>query len=342
MADNTKIEWAEATWNPIVGCSKTSEGCAHCYAERMAHRLGSNPTMKGRYAGLTDDKGNWTGEVRLIEEALDKPFSWKKPRRIFVGSMTDLFHKNVPDEWIYFVLAVVALNPRHTFMVLTKRAERMQHFMATNQRDLRERIEDAAMQLYGEEAWASAGNSMMGALAPGFNVGWPMRNLWLGVTAENQARLEERAPLLVTTPAAVRFVSYEPALGPVDLGPWLGVTQFADDAPWSFETGADLDWVICGGETGPGARPMHPNWSRNLRDQCAAAGVPYFFKQWGEWAPLEGSGAGTPTPIRCWQGGEWQNGLTTERTAHMVRVGKAKAGHLLDGREHLEFPEVRA
>lgn len=362
MADNTRIEWTDSTWNPIVGCSRASEGCQHCYAERMAHRLGSNPTMQGRYAGLTDARGAWTGEARFIREALEQPFHWKRPRRIFVGSMTDLFHDSVPDEWIYSVLAVVALNPRHTFMVLTKRAARMRHFMATNQKSLRKRIEDTAMEHFGEEAWAFAANSMIGALKPALNVGWPMRNLWLGVTAENQARADERIPLLLETPAAVRFVSIEPMLGPVDLERYIEVGLMKGKYP-KYKLLPTLGWVIAGGETGPGARPMHPDWARSLRDQCAAAGVPFFFKSWGEWRP-----ASTRQEAADIQGKHWtfarrdpedkrpnMGGCyhVPDQLAACVgkpetygwqwptaKVGKAKAGHLIDGREHLEFPEA--
>ena len=281
MGDNTAIEWAEATWNPIAGCTVVSPGCTNCYAMKTAagleRRFGSV-----KYAGLTRVvNGNvvWTGELRLVEAALGQPLRWRRPRRIFVNSMSDLFHENLPDAAIDRVVGVMARAPQHRFMALTKRADRMRRYF------------DAAATRE------------------------PLANLWLGVSVEDQARAEERIPQLLATPAALRFLSCEPLLGPLDLRAGLGA-PIAGGA-------AGVDWVIAGGESGPGARPMHADWARALRDQCRDAGVPFFFKQWGAWAP-EPDAAG---------------GFAAGRTVRAERpVGKKRAGRLLDGRSWDELP----
>ncbi len=299
----------------MVGCSKISPACDHCYAERMAFRLAHNPKAPIAYRVVTD-AGTWNGQTALVESVLATPLRWRKPCRVFVGSMTDLFHPTVPDEWLDRVFAVMALTPHITYQVLTKRPERMRRYMEGCQR----------------------GASDIGGEFP-----WP--NLWLGVTAENQARAEERIPVLLDTPAAVRFVSVEPMLGAVDLREYIkGERWFTSDSPmyrW-------LDWVICGGESGPGARPMHPEWARGLRDQCQEAGVPFFFKQWGEWGglpyrlmaekcvavTLDGQ---TYSPDAAAFNGE----SLPDGAVIRCRVGKKAAGRLLDGREWNEFPGVR-
>ena len=238
----TKIEWTDETWNPITGCKKVSDGCKNCYAERMAKRLA------GRYGYPADDPFKPT----LHEDKLDVPLKWKKPRRIFVCSMGDLFHEDVHRETILRVWKTMAESPQHTFQVLTKRPERMMYIL---------------------EQW----------MHPALRLSlvdhtWPLPNVWLGVTAENQETADQRIPILLNTPAAVRFVSCEPLLGPVDLHPgWL--------LPISPTT-SKLNQVIVGGESGPGARPMNPDWARSIRDQCKAAGVPFFMKQMSRKAPI--------------------------------------------------------
>ncbi len=235
MADHSKIEWTEATWNPVRGCAVVSPGCTNCYAMRQAHRF-SAPGKA--YAGLTKlTKGGpvWTGEVRTVPELLDAPLHWKTPRRIFVNSMSDLFHEDVPDKFIDWVFTTIkrcdVAGRGHIFQILTKRAERMQRFL----------------------------------------VGVPMmRNVWLGVSVEDQRRADERIPMLMGVPAAVRWISAEPLLGPIELS--------RIDSP-SLQS--RLDWVVVGGESGPGARPFDIAWARALRDQCRAAGVPFFLKQLG-------------------------------------------------------------
>lgn len=219
----TKIEWADARWNPVTGCSRVSEGCRNCYAERMAKRLA------GRCEYPADDPFSVTFHPGRLHE----PTRWRKPRRVFVCSMADLFHDDVDVAWLHGVFDVISACAQHTFMVLTKRPERMFNFFA-------------------------------GTSGAGLNVE-PMPNLWLGVSVENQAAATDRIGWLLDTPAAVRFVSCEPLLGPVDLLPWM----------------ASLDWVIVGGESGPGARPMHPYWVRNIRDLVVDYERPFFFKQWG-------------------------------------------------------------
>lgn len=275
----TKIEWTDETWSPITGCTPISEGCQNCYAKRMATRL------KGRYGY---DKDN-PFKVTLHPDRLDQPLKWKKPRMIFVCSMGDLFHEDVPDEWILRVFNTIRKcspgvgdYPVHTFLILTKRPERMRNVI------MRMRFNrDKNPMMYLDKE---------GDLT-GYPMGQRIKNVWLGVTAENQQRADARIPILLQTPAAVRFVSVEPMLGPVDLNRWLRPScslckgsMSIDASPYSGgkpcprcidDQGCDPDrlhWVICGGESGPDARPMHPDWVRSLRDQCKEAEVPFFLK----------------------------------------------------------------
>lgn len=315
MGDKSKIEWTEATWNPIVGCSVVSPGCTNCYAMRVAGQRLDGHSAVPHYKGTTQKSKAgpvWTGKVALApEKTMTAPLRWRRPRKIFVNSMGDLFHENIPDEWIDRVFGIMAMSPQHTFQVLTKRAERMRE-------------------------WASG--------VP--DARWPLPNVWLGVSAEDQQRADERIPCLRATPAAIRFLSIEPLLGPISLD-LTGLNQVY----------RPIHWVIAGGESGPGARPMHPDWPRGIRDQCEAAGVPFFFKQWGEWLPWE------PEHEPCWkaQNGrsedshvlfptdfdnapKWDDGLSyivqDVSQAAFQRVGKENAGRLLDGREWSGMPEI--
>lgn len=296
----TKIEWTDETWNPITGCTKISEGCRNCYAEKMAKRLAGRVgyPAKNPFAPGTEHKNAW-----------EKPFGWFKSKSIFTCSMGDLFHDDVPFRLVDKVLAVAALTPRHTYRILTKRPERMLEYFSDDC-DWPDHLGHVAFRdlHFSEEADCQVGNAINGVLDEAYNVGWPMRNLQLGVTAENQEQADKRIPVLLQIPAAVRFVSVEPMLGPVDL----------TAHHWGGAMLAWLNWVICGGESGPGARPMHPDWARSLRDQCVSAGVPFFFKQWGEWGYQAG-------------GQGWEK---------LVRVGKKAAGRLLDGRTWNQYPEV--
>lgn len=308
MGDKTGIEWTDATWNPIRGCSRVSEGCRNCYAETVANRF------KGEgqpYAGLIAKGGQWNGSIKFVPEMLDQPLRWRKPRRIFVNSMSDLFHENVPDEVIDKVFAVMALARQHTFQILTKRPERMRDYMNS----------DALIER--NSVVIGARNSM---------ILWP--HVWLGVSVEDQKALDERLPLLLDTPAAVRWISAEPLLGPVDLSCW---PIYGPDREQM------LNWVVVGGESGPHARPMHPEWARSLRDQCAAAGVPFLFKQWGEWAPTANAYETDPWRDLLPDGTDYtyQRIDEFETAVRVRRVGKKAAGRLLDGVQHDGYPEGR-
>jgi len=274
----TKIEWSEYSWNPVTGCSKISEGCRNCYAERMAKRLA------GRY-GYPEAPHHF--DVTLHPDRLDEPSHWKKPRMIFVVSMGDLLHEEVPLQTVLSVYNVAEDAPQHTYLWLTKRPHRALEFH----------------RRYIQGQW--------------------LPNIWIGVTAENQKCADERIPILLQIPAAVRFVSCEPLLGPVEFWhDWLW--------PYAGVRCPRIDWAIAGGEGGPNARPMHPQWARDIRDQCIAANIPYFFKQWGEWTPLSAFQVEYLPP----RGIEY----TWPDAKEVYRVGKKVAGRLLDGREWNQLP----
>lgn len=335
MGDKTGIEWADATWNIVTGCSVISPGCENCYAMRdAAGRLQDKPS----YKGLTNRHGKWTGEVRFNEHLLDQPLRWRRPRRVFVNSMGDLFHEAVPEEWIDHVFAAMALADKHEFLVLTKRAARMREYM-TSIEDGDKRIEgdwarDALIEGTAQKIWYErTGEDTSLTLA----VHMPLPNVSLGVSVENQATADERIPLLLDTPAAMRFVSAEPLLGPIAL---VGCRPVGAGEKV-------IHWVIAGGESGKDARPMHPQWARNLRDVCTETGTAFFFKQWGEWAPSHHWGhwlqAGADNRALIDLDGrdvdghadmEWKDGSV----AKMVRVGKSRAGRQLDGRMWDQYP----
>jgi len=318
----TKIEWADRSWNPVTGCEKVSAGCAHCYAEGIAKRF-----WKDRK--FTD--------VRIHPERLREPLHWRKPQRIFVNSMSDLFHERVYDNdesFIDEIFAVAAACPQHTFMILTKRSGIMRNYFNHPRRTM-----------YVESAleWLFEGRlHMMPELV------WPLPNVWLGVSVEDQRAAEERISDLLETPAAVRFVSCEPLLGPLDLWSAQFNNQYGGLIGGVTNWPGGLDWVIVGGESGPKARPMHPDWVRGIRDQCLAGNVPFFFKQWGEWV-LKGStedqrcsdfGVLDPAGV-FYRGHTGWNGRPIDpdtNEAYMLKVGKKKAGRVLDGREWNEFP----
>lgn len=293
MANNSKIEWTDATWNPITGCSIVSPGCTNCYAMRMAARL--EAMGQPRYKGLTKPSkagAVWTGEMRLVDDALTIPLHRKKPTTWFVNSMSDLFHESVPDEWIDRVFTVMAVCPQHTFQVLTKRSARMRSYVAQFAQRGRYVVSDSRSQIGPD---LRDGNRFL--LLKEKQV-WPLRNVWLGVSAEDQRRADERVPDLLATPAAIRFVSAEPLLGPIDftqisLGMKPGYVLGENgqpDQPEMFkvvrdtlmDTGGDferLDWIIVGGESGPNARPMQEAWVLSIVEQGRAAGVACFVKQ---------------------------------------------------------------
>ena len=262
---STGIQWTDETWNPVTGCSKVSPGCAHCYAETVAARFW--PTQYGVDVywedGIHVTRHRRFTDVMCHEDRLDQPLRWKKPRKVFVNSMSDLFHEDVPDAFIDRVFAVMALAPRHTFQVLTKRPARMKSYLDRLGFEP-ERIDDAAAAL----GYCDDGPD-----------DWPMPNVWLGVSVENQHFADERIPLLLQTPAAVRFISAEPLLGPVK----LHLARFCD-APSVVDSVSlrRLDWVIVGGESGRDARPFDLRWARSIVEQCKAADVPVFVKQLGD------------------------------------------------------------
>jgi protein gp37 len=348
MSRNTGIEWTDATWNPIRGCSRVSEGCRNCYAETVANRFcGPGSPYEGVVQIGAGGKGNgkWNGEIKFVEKHLLNPLRWKKPQRIFVNSMSDLFHEKVTDEMLCRIFAVMAVANHHTFQILTKRPERMCAFL--NARSVQHGIQRASDEQLGPGNLSKGFYSLTdGTVKP--HTSWPLPNVWLGVSVEDQKAADARIPLLLQTPAAVRFISYEPALGPIDFGVLLGTQRWIHRGGEPFKSLPDdyekaVDWVICGGESGPGARPMHPDWARSVRDQCVAADVPFFFKQWGELAPgaqqADYSRAGKMF-TRIDIAGAPSNDATrwAASDALFYRVGKKAAGNLLDGQVWQQFP----
>lgn len=327
----TRIEWTDVVWNPTTGCDRVSPGCDHCYALTMARRLKGMRNPKYQRDG--DPRTSGLGFALTVHpDVVNLPIRWRKPRRILVNSMSDLFHAAVPDPWLADIFAVMAFARQHTFQVLTKRHARLRSLL--NDEEWISQVFDRATDL-----GANVGKGM-----PRAQWIWPLPNVWLGVSAEDQKSAERRLDALVDTPAAVRWVSAEPLLNQLDIGPWLG----------------SLSWVVAGGESGSQARPMNSRWARLLRDQCSAAGVPFLFRQWGEWAPAAWKGEGGAT--HAFTGGFYREaGLDVEgfmalghsptslerddRTPHgaqgMRRVGKKAAGRLLDGVLHDGYPEVR-
>jgi protein gp37 len=403
MADNTKIEWTDATVNAVNGCTVVSPGCTNCYAMRLAGtRMKDHPTRKG----LTiDSKAGpvWNGEIRVNEKAMLEPLRWAKPRMCFWNAHGDLFHPAVPDEVIDRCFAVMALTPHHTHQVLTKRSARMRAYFAerwqgTPARQIdcgsagiidipaggetgrRHQVEIACEDIIDDlgladtrkpHLWTEDGSLKLSQWA------WPLPNVWLGVSVEDQQRADERIVDLLQTPAAIRWLSCEPLLGPVDLTRVHFGTCGFDPAEGSGLEGLHtlrmninalagvqsfgwpgLDWIVVGGESGPGARPMHPDWARSLRDQCATAGVPFLFKQWGEWAPIDGPRVkGCIANRSAWPAGErpkvemirldhtgrsWaakdRSAPTIYHSYLMAKLGKRTAGRLLDGVQHDGYP----
>ena len=353
MSDKTKIEWTDATWNPVTGCTKVSPGCDHCYAETIAHRFAGTKAYPDGF------------QVTLRPERLDQPLRWRGSKRVFVNSMSDLFHDDVPDEYIGSVFEVMAKAPQHTFQILTKRPGRM-----------RSLLKRWAAQGTAED-WAGPGTAVF-RRADKVWVGpirWPLPNVWLGVSAEDQRWADVRIPVLLDTPAVVRFVSAEPLLGALDLRRWLTppamVCGWNPNASLADEQAmaaviraavqkaardrgdvepAFLDWVIVGGESGYGARPMHPAWVRSLRDQCVHEGIAFHFKQWGEWRWAREAEDreyerehGDLFPNSRWEvlsaAGEVRGDNVPQAGDSVVqRVGKRAAGRELDGRTWDEFP----
>jgi len=364
MAQNSKIEWCDTTWNVLAGCDKVSDGCKNCYAMQQSHIRAGNPNLKVKaaYEGTTmkpeGGRVNWTGKINLLPNRLEQPLHWKKPRKVFVNAMSDLFHEDVPFEFIDRVFAVMHKAEKHTFQILTKRPERALQYIL--------------MAMYDEDCNYGGFYDQLDRY--GIPDATPMpNNIWLGVSVEDQKTADERIPLLLQIPAKVRFLSCEPLLGEVDLK--LPVKVWVDSdgdkrcdhccnkdrcdehghyyrpqCPYCRGTGKGklLDWVICGGESGHKGRPMHPGWARKLRDDCKAAGVPYFFKQWGEWVSARAFKFSERRKMKHLAVGingenlkiteETYRDITPETHSVMVKAGKKAAGRLLDGVVHNEYP----
>lgn len=357
MGEKTGIAWTDSTWNPVRGCTKVSAGCKNCYAETFAER----------WRGIPGHAFAQGFDLRLVPEALELPLRWKKPRRVFVNSMSDLFHEGVPDEFIDLVFAVMALAPQHTFQVLTKRQARMRAFLSAAKQELYGRLNEAARQVTGRGGIAILPTQRHGMVEDR----WPLPNVWLGVSVEDQCSADERIPELLATPAAVRFLSCEPLLGPVDLGHLYGGVSIGKavdvtvDAlagryaaawhgrrtqPGPLDSACShVDWVIVGGESGPGARPCDIAWVRNLVRQCKAAGVPAFVKQLGADPIMEPGPLPWPCEDRAGRDpAEWPpdlrvrawptDGGAVERTATGGRMNDGSRARPKDGRH---APEAR-
>lgn len=376
MADQTGIEWTDATWNPTTGCDKVSAGCDNCYALTLAGRLKAMGSAHYQTDGDPRTSGPGFG-VAVHPDALTLPLRWRRPRLVFVNSMSDLFHPRVPDEFIARVFAVMAATPQHTYQILTKRPARMRSFLRDECK-----CHPAGAHLLSAMSWAATQHNpehvpgltiaAVAAGSRGYTFGRPLQNVWLGVSVENQEQADRRIPALLDTPAAVRWVSAEPLLGPVDLGigdphrghesddvhghphPRICLTCSPDEDHevvfFRREPGGHgIDWVVAGGESGARARPMHPDWPRSLRDQCVQAGVPFLFKQHGAWTAVDDSG---PEGWRARRGTDWEvrrdgyawplaqpHGAEDGTEATVRRVGKHAAGRVLDGRTWDQYPD---
>jgi protein gp37 len=343
-----KISWLNipgyipATWNPIVGCNKTSPGCRECYAERMANRLAGMPLQSYKYAPVITD-GKWNGKTFIDSFSIDKPSSWRKPHSIFVCSMGDLFHESLSFSDIDTVYEIMAYNPQHIFIVLTKRPERALEYF----RWLGEKVKSI-----GFDSIPTRSEN------PLDYIGGPS-HIWIGVTAENQEQADKRIPILLQIPSEIHFVSCEPLLGLLNLLKYLPVIAGHD----KFNRDSQVDWVIVGGESGHNARAIHPYWVTSLKEQCNKSSTAFFFKQWGEWY-TKWANIQNGEPVFkyydsylqftqkywvnkgdccidmngkiCKTGGDMVNAQYP--VAIMQFVGRNKSGRLLEEREFNEFP----
>jgi protein gp37 len=381
MANQSKIEWTEATWNPVTGCTRASAGCDNCYAVTMTRRLAAMG-QEAKYGGLINDgKKHFNGVVKCHPADLSIPLARRKPTMYFVNSMSDLFHDAVPFEFIDQVFATMAMCPQHTFQVLTKRPARMlEYFNHQVPEHTARRVSHVGITS-DSQRWAATKAGRW----------WPLHNVWLGVSVENQEQADKRIPLLLQVPAAVRWLSCEPLLGPLDLWKYLGEQVVCPVQSYGLGqcptckgagTVRGIDWVVVGGEAGPGARPMHPLWAHSLRDECAAEEVPFLFKQHGDWAGICELGPGehdklyvpkrrnqlarlidqygpeqgeeacrelygqrctVPTCTINYDGTPYELGAPPQPglTMLMFGLGKKAAGRLLDGQQHDGYPAPR-
>ena len=337
----TSIEWCARpgtvpeTWNPTTGCNKVSRGCKFCYAEIMHRRLQAMGQEKYKQPFLAGAVEHHSYDL------LTMPLSWKKPRTVFVNSMSDLFHKNISFSFIDSVFAVMALATDHTFIICTKRADIMYEYYCAGKDALIERWSNATYEIGGDDELDLKGlyydeDESYAAcwISNAIPQCWPLPNVWLLVSTEDQLRANERIPLLLQTPAAVHGISCEPLIGPVDLKKWLPLDLIPghdfdiNGEAWKggkLDADLQLNWVICGGESGNKGEPMHPDWARSLRDQCNAAEIPFFFKQWGEYRP--------------WNKNDDESKRIWFFNEPHIRTGKKNSGRVLDGREYNQFPE---
>jgi len=293
---NTRIEWADKVWNPITGCTKISEGCRNCYAERWAlTRLKYNEKYKNGF------------KVTYHEDALQEPFRWKKPSRVFVCSMGDLFHEDIPFHFIDGVFEIMIYLQRHIFLILTKRPQRVLEYYKSSL------IFDAL----GE---------------------W--EHIWIGVSCEDQKTANERISILLNTPAAFRFVSLEPLLGPVNLNNIKVNGVFTSALTQGVLVKEKLDWVIAGGESGPNARPMHPKWLVDIINDCRKAKVPFFFKQWGKWAPIYYTDLDHKQCIKLTTDGKKEI-LLSDPPVNMIKMSKELKKNIIYKTRYREIPVIK-
>ena len=331
MAENTEIAWCDSTFNPWIGCTKVSPGCANCYAERdFDHRKHVAKWGAGQPRHRTSEP-YWRQPLKWDRIIAEAGPNQSRPR-VFCASLADWLDPEVPIEWLADLLALIQATPHLDWLLLTKRPQNWHERVRLARNYLTMPNAETALWLaYWLPKKESAGMPARG--------GTPPANVWIGTTVEDQARADERIPSLLSIPARVRFLSCEPLLGPVDLS--FGNPKWRTAESYHSE----IHWVICGGESGPHARPMHPDWARALRDQCAAAHVPFLFKQWGESLPRDQVPAQPLTDLHngtLVEPAEWTMPGKGFQDCPMLRVGKHAAGRLLDGREHNEFPEVRS
>lgn len=351
----SKIEWTHRpgtkseVWNPTTGCDKISQGCKFCYAEVMHKRLRGMGQKKYQHPFL--------GHLQMHDDELWKPIGWKKPRTIFVNSMSDLFHKDVSDAFLDKVFAVMVICHEHTFQILTKRADRLYEYFSVGKAVLVERWANAIYEV-GVTDKSEDPDIAHCWVHNMCEDQWPRPNIWIGVSAENQETLDLRAPFLVKVDAHVRFISYEPAIGPITLG-WN-----ANNIRVHPKHGCNIHWLIAGGESGQKARPFHPNWFNDIRQQCQAMGIKFFFKQYGKWGTRWVNTRNDLPVFKMydsylrWTQKDWvkkgdvcvdvdgkicNTGADMQKAKYPVAIlqnlGKGESGNVLDGVQYLEYPE---